>query len=207
MAVEQTLSDLTASLMQELARSAADVDRGQRDQWVALAREAALPEEEFVGSLVTPAAVEQYIGAAYPFLPDLTARTANCLASHMVPLDDAAKAALAADLGEEALAAVAASPVNGVPLVIARETLQQLVAKKLRAEAAERRRVLQATLRARVPKVEIARGTLSVKVLLRETEGKMTARLATPEGVARSPEAVSTVTVEFTVGAFPSFEA
>lgn len=213
MAADLTLSDLTASLVQELARSAVEVERGQRDQWVALAAEAAMPEEEYYKRWVgrTPAEkqnhMERYIGGAFPFLATLIAGTAERLASHLIPLDDEARTALVVDLGDEVVAEIKTSAVKGIPWVIAREKLEQLVAKKMRGEAAAQQRELKATLRARMPKVDMSRGTLSVKVLLRESEGKVTARLATAEGVATNPETVSTVTVEFTVGAFPSFEA
>ncbi|HEY0140517.1 MAG TPA: hypothetical protein VGF48_06455 [Thermoanaerobaculia bacterium] len=213
MAADPTLSELTASLVQELAHSAAEVDRGQREQFVALAREAAMPEEEFCERWVgrTPPEksrlLERYIGGVFSFIPALIGRATKGLASHLIPLDDDARKALIDDLGDDVVPAIEAAPVKGIAWCIAREKLEQLVSKKLRNDAAQRHRELKATLRARLPKVEMSSGTVSVKVLLRETDGKVTARLATPESVAKSSEAVSTVTVEFTVGAFPSLEA
>lgn len=210
MAADLTLSELTASLVQELARSAAEVERGQRDEFVALARDAALPEPEFVDRVVGRTATErkplidQFLGRV---LPDLASRTPLCLATHLVPLDETAKASLVNAFGDDAVRAIESSQVQGVTSVIPRETLEQLVETKLRKDAAERHRELKASLRARLPKIEMARGTLSVKVLLKETDGKVIARLATPETVRQHTDSVSTVTVDFTVGAFPSFEA
>jgi hypothetical protein len=178
---DQTLSDLTASLLQELARSAAAADRSQRDEWVALAAEVSVPLDDYCERAAGPQQVERFM-----------ARFTGSRRLRRIPA-----ARLAAIFGERF------EGRGSVP----REEVQAAVIEMLQSEAASRHRDISATLRARLPKVEMSRGTVDAKVLLRSSRnGTVTARLATPDAIPKAHELVSTIRVEFNVGAFPALE-
>jgi len=192
------LSELTAALVAELSKSAAEADRRQREAYIALAAEVAVPIEQVREHAAAQA--QQFIEGELLLHP-IEARpggAAEKLAADVVVLDEAARQRIMQQLPETA-ALFEKTSLKEAPFQIRREALVGLAAARLRADAETRHREATTALRAGVPRTQIQGGVLTARIQLRqETNGAFTAKLA-----AEPAEAASTITVNFGMGAFP----
>jgi hypothetical protein len=207
MAAEMSLSQLTAALVAELSKSAAEVDRRQREEYLALATEFGVTEERYCERAVgltqeeRAAILQQNIDALLQLPPPVPppGRVPAVRFPVGILLDDAAKGRLLA-VFPSAEASVESNADATRPWSIHRDVLEKLITDRLRSEAMERYRAATATLNAGVPHAQIQGGTLTARIHLRqEDNGSFTATLAN-----EPQEAASTISVQFGVGAFPT---
>lgn len=193
MAAALPLSELTALLARELAESAKTVERRQRDEYVALAT-------EFAGTLAEYR--KRALSIPAEPLPDAELAAPEAEAAFLV-LNDAERQRLAIAIGAPLDAFESASVDGAAQWVIRRATVEKLTAAMRQHEADARYRDARAMLSAGVPKAQLRGGSLTVKVILRETESGIVARLA-DEHAAAGADITSTLTVNFDLEAFPS---
>jgi hypothetical protein len=207
MAAEMSLSELTAALVAELSKSAAEVDRRQREEYLALATEFGVPEERYRERALglTPeeraAVLQQNIDALLQLPPPVPppGRVRAVRDPVVILLDEAAKGRLLAAF-PDAVPSVEANTDAARPWRIRRDILEKLITDRLQDDAAERHRAATATLNAGLPRAQIQGGTLTAKVHLRQdANGTFTATLA-----SEPAETISTISVQFGVCAFPA---
>jgi hypothetical protein len=195
MSAGMPLSEFTALLARQLAESATIADRRQRDDYVALAAEVGCSFESFVERATGRAAVERYLEeVVLPLVPE-------GLRGGALRFDETGLERLIAHFGDRIREAIE----NGSE--IERYRLEQVIAEKLRGDAEVRYRDVRALLRTGLPRTQIRGGTLSAKVLLRDDgSGGIMAELPDSKSAKECGEAISTLTVELNVGAFPPFD-
>jgi hypothetical protein len=204
---DQLLSTLAASLLSELARSGAEAERLQRKVYAELAAEVAVPaevhEERAAGTTH-----EEQLAIADAHLSRLSLRARRGQKDVFV-LDDAMRSRLASEF-----AGVLAS-VDGAELTIddvlqfpdmERRTLQAFITAALKRDARRQYLQTQALLRDGLPHATISGGHVTAKVILTTGEdGRIVARFANEKNVAKAAaDAISELTFDFTVGAFPA---
>jgi len=206
------LAEFTALLARQLAESASVAERRQRDEFVALAAEVDGSLESFIDRFIGGTDEErktcavQYIGNVItPLLP--RGRKPNATWDDaLVRLDDTGLGRLIEHFGDSVREVIDRAAETG-KWVLERTKLEKMILDKLRREAEARYRDIRARLAMGVPKTQIRGGTLTAKVLLLDDgNGSMTARMASPEIAKESAAAISTLTVDFSVGSFPAFE-
>jgi hypothetical protein len=207
------LAEFTALLARQLAESASVAERRQRDEFVALAAEVDGSPESFIDRVIggtveeRKTCVGQYIGNV--ITPLLTGGRKPNVAGNddaLFRLDDTGLGRLIEHFGDSVREAIDRTTEGG-KWVLERTKLEEMILARLRREAEARYRDIRARLAMGVPKTQISGGTLTAKVLLLDDgNGSMTARMASPEIAKESAAAISTLTVDFSVGSFPAFE-
>jgi hypothetical protein len=212
------LPELMALLARQLAESATMAERRQRDDYVALAAEVEGSLESYIDRAIggtekdrRTAAARCLTDIALPILPILSIlpknlRLPNITDATMIGLDKAGCDRLIDLLGETIRDLFEAGSRAGT-WYVEREKLERCVVEKLRRDAEKRYVDIRALLRAGVPRTQIRGGQLSAKLLLEENgSGTVLARLASTEATKGSGDVISTITIDFNVGAFPPFE-
>ncbi|MEA2345201.1 MAG: hypothetical protein QOF63_3370 [Thermoanaerobaculia bacterium] len=204
MAAEMSLSDLTAALVAELSKSAAEADRRQREEYLALATEFGVSLERYCERAVglTPderaTILQQNIDALLQ-LPPIEPPPGRGRAVRdplVILLDDTAKRRLV-DAFPSAAPAIEATTDANRPWRVRRDAVEKLITERLRDDATSRHRAGVAALNAGIPRAQIQGGTLTARIHLRQENGVFTAKLATEPA-----EPASTISVQFGVGAF-----
>ncbi|HYK04665.1 MAG TPA: hypothetical protein VE974_23130 [Thermoanaerobaculia bacterium] len=201
------MSALAASLLSELARSAVEAERRQRSVYAELAAEVAVPPE-IHEERASGGTVEQQQAIAEAQLARFGLRTVRGRKDQCI-VDEAARTQL-----REVLGGLVAC-VDGVDLglddvlaspAIDRRTLLAFITAGLKRDARWRYLQTQTLLQDGLPRATISGGRLLTKVILGTDEhGEIVARLANDASVEQNDsQAVSALTFEFTVGAFPS---
>jgi hypothetical protein len=203
---DQLLSTLAASLLSELARSGAEAERLQRNVYAELAAEVAVPVEVHEARAAgTVAEEQQAIADTHLACFSLRPRRGQ---KDVFVLDDAARSRVAAEF-----AGVVAS-IDGAELTIddvlqfpdiERRTLQAFVTAGLKRDARRKYLQTQALLRDGLPHATIHGGQVKAKVILSTgADGRIVARFANEKNVTKaSADAISELTFDFTLGAFP----
>jgi len=205
------LAEFTALLARQFSESATVAERRQRDDYVALAAEVDGPLESYLDRTLgctdseRREVAERYLSEVV--MPMLSrSRKMAKLDETVLRFDRSGLDRLVEHFGESIREAI--EPGAGASTwAIERLRIDHLVREKLRWEAEARYRDIRALLRSGIPHTQIRGGKLSAKVLLQEGRGgSVTARLVSAESARDCSEAISTLTVDFTVGAFPSFD-
>jgi hypothetical protein len=204
MPVEVSLSDLTAALVAELSKSAAEADRRQREEYVALATEFGVPLDRYCDRAIglTPeergTILQQNIDALLQLPPPEPppGRVRAVRDPLVIVLDEPAKGRLVDSFPSTARLIEATTDASR-PWRIRRDVLDPLITNRIREDAAARYRAGAAALNAGIPRAQIQGGTLTARIHLRQLpDGSFTATLAEPA------EPASTISVQFGVGAF-----
>lgn len=206
------LAEFTALLTRQLAESAALADRRQRDDFVALAVEVEGTIEDYVGKAIGRTETDRNATAAR-YVTDLI----GALLPAAAPLQQAVDGALLRfDKGVcdglighfgDAVKEVLELGADAGTWVLERGKLERCALDKLRQDAEKRYLDIRTMLRTGVPRTQIRGGNLSVKVLLEESSGGgIVARLPAADMAKDVSGAVSTLTVDFAVDAFPPFQ-
>ncbi len=205
MATVLPLSELTALLSRELAESATAAERRQRDSYVALAAEFAGSIESYRERVIGATAAEQRARAS-GVLDAVVAPAQTRLAAadpKLLVLDDEQRARLVNELDAPGTLFEKALSDGAERWVTRREAIEALAIEKLQRAADARYRDARALLASGMPKTQIRGGKLEVKVVVRESEGTVVASLADAQTAAGL---VSTLTVDFHLGAFPAID-
>lgn len=200
------LAEFTALLARQLAESAALAERRQRDDYVALAADAGGTLETYLERWVGCTETEQRQTAARYLAEVVAPLVARPVDEAMVRFDGEGADRLVAHFGESIRPAIEPGAETGT-WAIERYRFEQVVLDKLRGDAEARYRDARLLLRTGVPHTQIRGAKLSAKVFLEDDgNGAITARVASAESAKDCCEAISTLTVDFSVGAFPTFE-
>jgi hypothetical protein len=212
MSAGMPLAEFTALLSRQLAESAAMADRRQRDDYVALAAEVEGTLEAYLDRVIGRTEEERRERAArylsdvvVPLVPR-TKRPHISWDDTLIRFDQTGLAQMVEHFGD-AIRELIDRAADAGKWVLERRRLEDAILQKLLRDAEARYRDIRARLVAGVPRTQIRGGTLSAKVLLQEDgNGSVTARMASAESAKDGGSAISTLTVDFSVSAFPSFE-
>ncbi|HEX2122477.1 MAG TPA: hypothetical protein VHL59_12615, partial [Thermoanaerobaculia bacterium] len=205
-------AEFTALLSRQLAESAAIADRRQRDDYVALAAEVEGTLEAYLDRAIGRTKEERRERAArylsdvvVPLVPR-TKRPHISWDDTLIRFDRTGLAQMVEHFGD-AIRELIDRAADAGKWVLERRRLEDAILEKLLRDAEARYRDVRARLLAGVPRTQIRGGTLSAKVLLQEDgNGSVIARMASAETAKDGGSAISTLTVDFSVSAFPSLE-
>lgn len=212
MSAGMPLAEFTALLSRQLAESAAMADRRQRDDYVALAAEVEGTLEAYLDRVIGRTSEERreraarYVSDLVVPLAPRTKRPHISWDDTLIRFDQAGLAQMLEHFGDT-IRGLMDRTADADKWVLERRRLEDTILEKLLREAEARYRDVRALLVAGVPRTQIRGGTLSAKVLLQEDgNGSVTARMASAETAKDGGSAISTLTVDFSVSTFPSFE-
>ena len=205
MPAETSLSELTAALVAELSKSAAEVDRRQREEYLALATEFGVTQDRYCARAagLTPeeraAILQKNIDALLQLPPPEppAGRVRVVRDPVVILLDEPAKGRLV-EAFPSAVSVIEATADAARPWRIRRDALEKMIAERLREDATSRYRAGTAAMNAGLPRAQILGGNLTARIHLgQDANGVFTARLATDPA-----EGASTISVQFGIGAF-----
>jgi hypothetical protein len=206
------LAEFTALLTRQLTESAVLADRRQRDDFVALATEVEGTIEDYVRKAVgctdadRSAAAARYVTEVIGSLLPPAAPLHQAVDDALVRFGRGVRDGLIAHFGDAVKDALELG-TDAETWVLERGKLERCALDKLRQDAEKRYVDIRTMLRTGVPRTQIRGGHLSVKVLLEEgSGGGVVARLPAADAAKGVSDAVSTLTLDFFVDAFPPFQ-